>query len=354
MTLCMIQHTFGNSFTFLQTMARPSSKRPRSGITTNNNNALQSSSVCSINESSSRRQLSIRSFCFQKAGNKIKSPTTPPNSASSSSSSSSSSSALIDSGTVLKSISTAVTPTNTSSAPAPAKHNKHKKKRLAQVFLDCGQQNWGQVLCSKCGTLYVPGVQEDTKMHEKMCKPIALGVVWNTQQQQKVVWRGEDTATATASTCTTILIIHPSEQSKYKAKLSQILAIVENDLGMQSSSSSTSSTANTILLYLKNQRVVGFVSVQPVTVGYRLLTLYERDTDPVQCLLGVAVLWTHSSVRQQGIATKLVDMARGHAIFGMQVPKSELAFSSPTEAGWAFAKQYIGNDTTPLVYEYSG
>jgi len=33
------------------------------------------------------------------------------------------------------------------------------------------------------------------------------------------------------------------------------------------------------------------------------------------------------------------------------VAKSKLAFSSPTEAGWSFAKNYCGNDE-PLFYQF--
>lgn len=58
------------------------------------------------------------------------------------------------------------------------------------------------------------------------------------------------------------------------------------------------------------------------------------------------------SYSYSGIATQLVDAARGSAVFGMVVSKSQLAFSSPTEAGWKFAKHYCGQD--PLVYEYNG
>jgi hypothetical protein len=93
-------------------------------------------------------------------------------------------------------------------------------------------------------------------------------------------------------------------------------------------------------------------------------------------MLGVAILWTHSKMRHQGmqkcaignvliprisyflslflslgIATQLIDAAREHAVFGMVVPKSKIAFSSPTEAGFNFAKNYCGQD--PLVYEYN-
>ena len=313
----------------------------------------KSNSICSIDDNSdssnSKRQLSIRAFCFQQS-KKLKTPsTTPPIPASTST-------PLNDEEKNDRPLSINNINNNKSETSSlPLKDHKEKKRKLAQVFLDCGQQNWGQVLCPKCGTLYVPGVAEDTKMHEQICKPINLGVIWSTgsssssnnNRKAKVLWCDNDKKNS-------ILLIRPSEHSKYKAKLSQIQNIVQKDLGMMEVSSSIGHTTTTILLYLRQQRVVGFVSVLPVTTGYHLLTLYERDTKPIPCLLGVAVLWTHSSVRKQGIATKLVDEARAHAVFGMQVPKSKLAFSSPTEAGWTFAKQYVGKEQRPLVYEYKG
>ena len=188
----------------------------------------KSNNICSIDDNSdssnSKRQLSIRAFCFQQS-KKLKTPSTPPTPPTPASTSS----PLNDVEKNAKPLSINNINNNksvTSSLPLKD-NNKQKKRKLAQVFLDCGQQNWGQVLCPKCGTLYVPGVAEDTKMHEQICKPINLGVIWSTSssssnnnKKAKVLWCDNDKKNS-------ILLIRPSEHSKYKAKLSQIQNIVD-------------------------------------------------------------------------------------------------------------------------------
>jgi hypothetical protein len=65
-------------------------------------------------------------------------------------------------------------------------------------------------------------------------------------------------------------------------------------------------------------------------------------------------LWVHAQFRHQHIATQLLDAARIHSIFGMTIPKHQIAMSSPTQAGWAFAKDYCsGGVEAPLVYDYT-
>jgi GNAT superfamily N-acetyltransferase len=246
-----------------------------------------------------------------------------------------------------------------------------KQKKLAQVFLDCGQRNWGQVLCPKCGLLYVPGVQEDTQQHEKVCRPIALGVLWRGTAGKLIQRLPNNNNSNNNNDC--IHLILPSSKKSYssssQAALTAIFQIVANDLGMEPHSmlQQQQQGQHSCLLYLRDQRVVGVATVEPISTAYRMRNLYERDEVPSKALLGIAVLWTHPTVRHQGIATRLIDAARAHAIFGLVVPKSQVAFSSPTQAGWAFGKEYCGTSgggepssatattssmTTPLVYVY--
>ena len=96
---------------------------------------------------------------------------------------------------------------------------------------------------------------------------------------------------------------------------------------------------------------MGVVTVEPIVTAFPMINRYERESEPSKAMLGIAVLWTHPRVRHQGIATKLVDAARESVVFGIVVPKPKVAFSSPTEAGWEFAKNYCGGDR-PMVYEY--
>ena len=102
-----------------------------------------------------------------------------------------------------------------------------------------------------------------------------------------------------------------------------------------------------VWIYLRKQRVVGFLLTQtPVgsVVAYDFKQEAQADQRP-SALLGVAVLWTLLEARGQGIATQLVDAARAHTFFGMVVHRSRIAFSSPTQDGWAFGKHYASLET---------
>jgi hypothetical protein len=95
----------------------------------------------------------------------------------------------------------------------------------------------------------------------------------------------------------------------------------------------------TAFLYVSHKRVCGIlVTAEPVTHGYWMETASERSLTPQKALVGIYQLWTLRGKRGQGIATQLVDAARSKLIFGMQVPKSQVAFSSPTQAGLAFSQ----------------
>lgn len=65
----------------------------------------------------------------------------------------------------------------------------------------------------------------------------------------------------------------------------------------------------------------------------------ERGLAPT-VYLGVAQVWVHADWRRRGVARKLLDCARAHAVPGMVVPPAQLAFSQPTTSGWQLAAAY--------------
>ncbi|KAL3937488.1 MAG: hypothetical protein SGBAC_007425 [Bacillariaceae sp.] len=312
---------------------------------------FQSSTVCEVSTDSPQKQLSIRSFFGQKlVSNTQDSPRTPlPRSQPLETPPTAEVTAQVtpqlpDVPTV-QDVNVVRSDSNTSSNKRNSSNNKNKKRRLAQVFIDCGQKNFGQVVCPKCGFGYVPGVTEDDKIHKQVCKEISDGVTWNSTSHCKIINRNSDAN----KSC--VVQIRPAEIKRHKSRLEKVLRIVEQDLGMHASEAMITTNGGSIFLYLQDQKVVGYLGVNSISWAYRMFNLYERETKPISCMLGVAVLWTHPRVRKQGIATKLVDAARENAVFGIVVARSKLAFSSPTEAGWKFAKTYCGNEE-PLFYEY--
>lgn len=68
---------------------------------------------------------------------------------------------------------------------------------------------------------------------------------------------------------------------------------------------------------------------------------------PVQ--LGVKLVWVAARCRRKGIARRLLDSARKNFVFGSVVPITSIAFSQPSEEGFAFAKGYCGGNNV-LAY----
>lgn len=232
-------------------------------------------------------------------------------------------------------------------------------KQMKQVYLDYGQSSFGQQLCKLCGMLYMPGVSEDMQAHSNVCRERCEGVVWRQVGGQRVYLQPKGDSIVSFLQKNTVL----------STSLESVYAHVAQDLGMDATAS-RSIVGYTIWLFLRQNRVIGFVATKPISEAFRLVTrccdettgenkdIVINNLDPLpnnadriktKAMLAIAILWTHEQFRGQGIASKLVDAACQHSFFGMIVPNHQLAFSSPTQAGWAFAQKYCGS---PLIYEY--
>lgn len=94
--------------------------------------------------------------------------------------------------------------------------------------------------------------------------------------------------------------------------------------------------------------------VESIAHAYPLVHDQERSTQPVKAMLGVHQIWVHQKHRKQSIATRLLDAARERFLYGTVIPRYQVAVSSPTQAGLAWAKHYCQTNTTQkplLVYD---
>lgn len=99
----------------------------------------------------------------------------------------------------------------------------------------------------------------------------------------------------------------------------------------------------TTFLFVKNTHIVGMVAVEPIRQAYPLmLPTLERSRSSVQAIMGVHTIWVLGKYRGQNVASQLLDVARANFLYGTPSLSSEqVAFSSPTESGIAFARRYI-------------
>jgi len=207
--------------------------------------------------------------------------------------------------------------------------------------------------------------------------------------------QGKDKSKAGASTSGRIVEVRPTDPVQHRKLVRRVKAIVDQELGFADSSTtakrSSSATAGddfdfaedveddddsslfgkTAYLYVSNKAVVGFCTVEVIRSAHRLLDAtpaadgqssggskgnsndmsnLHRSTKTTRAIMGVHQLWCHLSHRKGKVATRLVDAARSHLVYGMSVPHNMVAFSSPTVAGLTFAKRYVETET-PLIYD---
>jgi hypothetical protein len=146
--------------------------------------------------------------------------------------------------------------------------------------------------------------------------------------------------------------IRPTDSYGLRKKVAQVQSIVVKDLNFACTSKST----RTAYLYVVDKRVVGMLVAEIIHQAYLLSRNkyignisnncsvnpilrqgFERTLDATKAMLGIHQLWVHCKFRQQGVASQLLTTARQKMVFGLIVPTNQTAFSSPTEAGIAFA-----------------
>ena len=60
-------------------------------------------------------------------------------------------------------------------------------------------------------------------------------------------------------------------------------------------------------------------------------------------VVGVSRIWTSRTFRRKGIANNLLECVMNQFIYGMEIDRTDVAFSQPTEMGTTFAKAWFGN-----------
>lgn len=166
--------------------------------------------------------------------------------------------------------------------------------------------------------------------------------------------------------------VRPNKNGVYSTKVKLLRRIVDQELGFVPRTGHVATSTNpapTVYVCVVNQRAVGLVLVEEIHTAYRILDTtppsdsgtaqlnvgLTRSKQPSKAVLGIYQIWVHSKLRRCGIASTLVDVARKHMYFGYSaIPMDQIAFSSPTESGLAFAKLYNQrnqNSNDVLVYD---
>lgn len=172
-----------------------------------------------------------------------------------------------------------------------------------QYQLDAGQKLFGATQCPECNVVYQLGNAEDENAH--------LNYHNSIQTLKFQGWKNERVIMEDPFTSSRIILVEPHDSKQHWKKISEILVIVDKDLGLANMSISEYQ-GKTIFLYIREKTILGVLVAEPIQTAYRMIPeLIELDcctaeSTPTKC--GINVVWTAMSHRKQGIATKLVDI----------------------------------------------
>ncbi|CAL1682848.1 unnamed protein product [Lasius platythorax] len=204
-----------------------------------------------------------------------------------------------------------------------------------QYQLDAGQKAFGATQCPECNIVYQLGNPEDENAH--------LNYHNSVRTLKFQGWKNERVIMEDPFTSSRIILVEPHDSKQYWKKISEILAVVDRDLGLADMSMSDYQD-KTIFLYIREKNILGILVAEPIQTAHRMIPeLIELDcctaeSTPTKC--GINVVWTAMSHRKQGIATKLVDTLRSKFFYGYVMSLDDIAFSIPTPSGKIFAEKY--------------
>jgi ribosomal protein S18 acetylase RimI-like enzyme len=225
--------------------------------------------------------------------------------------------------------------------------------------------------------VYSVGVASEEKAHSKFCQSRTSPVDFKSSKSDKVVWEGREERE---------MIVHLPHTSMSAAQRNMwegLKGVVDETMGFYDGSEDKRKVCN--CLYIKGNKVVGLLVVEPIEEGYPIVTAesvregseggnnvhtHSGDEDEAlrlsaspdggllctttsrKAVLGVSQVWVHDDYRRQGIASKLLTSARNHFIYGYHIPVDKIAFTQPTPAGRLFAEKYTATKGF-LVYNNS-
>ena len=254
---------------------------------------------------------------------------------------------------------------------------------LKQMQIDLGGDT--RKTCEKCGMEYIPSNKEDQALHREFhdmnTDGIEIGQGFLKDKGAKLLAldgrllrRDED-----------VVMIDRRCSLASRNKVKKVLEVVNAELSAayiedahlwgdfdrssrvrvtrettNNGGSKEGGTRFKAFLYLKGEKCVGLCLVERITSAYQVAdapvpeAMQMRTSENASsssisisdkqnvALLGVTRIWTSRAHRRQGIAVVLLDCARKHFFYGMEVTKDLIAFSQPTESGGNLAKHWFG------------
>ncbi|KAK4700437.1 N-acetyltransferase, partial [Phenoliferia sp. Uapishka_3] len=271
---------------------------------------------------------------------------------------------------------------------------KDAKPKLEQLFLDPYETAGHSTLsCAVCNLSYAR-TPEDLALHEKHHKRVVGGCDWLAVDGKDVTIL-EDSVDWGTHGGGKVLMVDATTTGALGRKIKEILATIDTELSSTSLSTTQLADCKLFLFLTPGRKVIACAVVQRIESAFQVLPSTSSSSPPlpssspsstnprsllrfgepssaVFCsfvqisrfpyacladpsktfrselhptLLGVQRIWTSSTHRRQGLASRLLDFAAKRFIYGCPVDrKTGVAFSQPTCAGMRLAREWTGTE----------
>ncbi|KAL3466814.1 ESCO1/2 acetyl-transferase-domain-containing protein [Aspergillus heterothallicus] len=258
-----------------------------------------------------------------------------------------------------------------------ATSTSQQQPALKQMQLDLGHEV--RKTCATCGMEYIPSNAEDASLHKKFHDMNSTGVDLGKAFMRANASRWVYEATRFDEGYVVIIDRKSSPTAKNQAK--KVLEVLSKELSspviedeilwsqteppkhLRKNGATEKVDRYKVFLHMKDSRCVGACLTE------RIWESHAVDKAPTQkdgtdgavavgeashpAIVGISRIWTSGSSRRKGIAMDLLDCVVSNFIYGMEIPKEQMAFSQPTNSGKSLAQAFFGPENEWHVYKES-
>lgn len=239
-----------------------------------------------------------------------------------------------------------------------------RSKKLVQSRLQLDSQRSAIIKCEKCEMSYIPTSLDDVTLHNKYHNMLLRGRKWSHkwghQYQLDVNGPDQDNSFRAITPPMSSPIKSRANKPDMVAKIRkghnvevrimlEIMGVVNKELNAPDDENEfwmNGDKDGCAFVYVRNDRAIGAITMEVLQPERCRWMVYEtraivEHVKPV-FKLGISRIWVCKSFRGEGIASKLIDIARNNTVLGHPIPKHLVAWSQPTDSGGKLARKYNG------------
>ncbi|RAL06771.1 ESCO family N-acetyltransferase [Aspergillus homomorphus CBS 101889] len=260
-------------------------------------------------------------------------------------------------------------PPKKKTAATPTTTQPQQPNALKQMQIDVGCEV--RRTCGTCGMEYIPSNAEDSathkKFHEMNITGVDLGKAFMRSNASRWVYEAirfdegyvvivDRKATPTAKNqAKKVLEVIGKELSSPIIEDEVLWSQTEPPAHLRRNGTTEKIDRYKVFLHMKDSRCVGAClteriwesrpiqkSSEPAPGTTDSSVTVRDETHPA--IVGISRIWTSEASRRKGIAMDLLDCVVVNFIYGMEIPKEQIAFSQPTASGKSLAQSFFGTD----------